>query len=644
MAGSIPKEDINEIKSRIRIDDLVSAYVTLKPAGMDSLKGLCPFHDEKTPSFHVRPSHGTWHCFGCSEGGDSISFVQNIEHINFAEAVEFLAQKIGYTIHYTTGEKRTTPKGPSKQRLVDAHRVAIEFYQQQLSTNEGTQARLMLEKRGFDADTIKKYEIGYSPQSWDSLTTHLRKHGFSDQEIIASGLSSQGNRGLYDRFRGRVMWPIFSITSDPIGFGARKLNDDEDGPKYLNTPETLIYKKSHVLYGLNIAKKNIATKKRIVVVEGYTDVIAAHLAGIDYAVATCGTAFGKEHIKIVRRLLGDTYSPTTGLMMANGNAWGGEIIFTFDGDKAGQKAALKAFSEDQSFAAQTFIAVASNNMDPCEVRLNYGDEGVRDLIESKRPLFEFAIKTTLKNLPLHTAEGRTRGLHASAPVVAHIRDSILQGEYIRLLAGWLGMDEKTVEQAVKNAKKNNDFPTQMPSDSSQHTHAPKTRLERLEHEALQIYIELPWCIRDFHLENLPPHTFTSPQYKRIHQTINSTQALAFFAQKESNYLTQGIEKTEAQKKATADYIQYICEESDEKTAQEIRALIASPLPENRHNHLAHYAWTILASLIQEGIQRQIEDQRYQLQQTNLSNEDKMDIFKRIQNLEQQKRQWNAHTT
>ncbi|MFT0847914.1 DNA primase, partial [Actinomycetaceae bacterium L2_0104] len=456
MAGLIKREDIDELRTRARIEEIVSGYVSLRPAGVDSQKGLCPFHDEKTPSFHVRPSVGRWHCFGCGEGGDVISFVEKIEHISFVEAVELLARKAGMELHYEDegrGGRRDQPSGPSRARLIDAHRIAVDFYIARLHTPEGEAGRRMLAERGFDEEAIAHYSIGYSPDSWDSLLKELRGHGFNEREIAASGLATQGNRGMYDRFRNRLMWPIFSITGDPIGFGARKLSEEDNGPKYLNTPETAIYKKSQVLYGLNLARKAIAAERRIVVVEGYTDVMAAQLAGIECAVATCGTAFGSEHVKIVRRLIGDGANPAAGVMLSSGRSYGGEIIFTFDGDAAGQKAALRAFQEDQSFAAQTFVAVAQAGMDPCEVRMEYGDEGVRQIVESRRPLFEFAITSVLTGLPLETAEGRTAGLRAAAPMVASIRDRVLRGEYTRQLAGWLGMDETTVRTAVSGAQR-----------------------------------------------------------------------------------------------------------------------------------------------------------------------------------------------
>ena len=246
---------------------------------------------------------------------------------------------------------------------------------------------------------------------------------------------SEGNRGIYDRFRGRLIWPIRDIAGDTIGFGARKLYEDDQGPKYLNTPETTLYKKSQVLYGIDLAKRNIAKDRQLVVVEGYTDVMACHLAGITTAVATCGTAFGTDHIKIARRLLSD-------------DGTGGEVIFTFDGDAAGQKAALRAFEEDQRFTAQTYVAVEPTGADPCDLRQTRGDAAVRDLINTRRPLFEFAIRATLKRHNLDTVEGRVAALRESAPVVAQIRDAGIRPAYARELAGWLGMSVEDVSRAV----------------------------------------------------------------------------------------------------------------------------------------------------------------------------------------------------
>ncbi len=437
MPGLIKRDDIDEVRTRTDIKAVVEAFVSLKPAGIGSYKGLCPFHDERSPSFHVRPQVGTYHCFGCGESGDAISFLMKMNHTSFAETVEQLAARSGIELHYEDGGKGPDRESVGKrQRLLDAHKVAEEFFRAQLQTPEAAEGQKMLAERGFTPADAAQFGVGYAPQGWDGLLRHLRNKGFTDEELKLTGLMSEGQRGIYDRFRGRLIWPIRDLTGATIGFGARKLYEDDPGPKYLNTPETQLYKKSQVLYGIDLAKREISKQKRIVVVEGYTDVMAAQLAGVGTAVATCGTAFGADHIKIARRLLSDF-------------GGGGEVIFCFDGDAAGQKAALRAFQEDQRFVAQTYVCVEPSGMDPCELRQERGDEAVVELIENKRPLFEFAIKVGLQKYDLNTVEGRVNALREAAPVVAAIRDNSLLTGYSRQLAGWLGEDPNTVLRQVR---------------------------------------------------------------------------------------------------------------------------------------------------------------------------------------------------
>ena len=445
-------KNVDEVRERSRLDEVVSEHVTLRTAGIGSMKGLCPFHDEKTPSFNIRPQLGHWHCFGCGEGGDVISFVQKISHLSFVEAVEMLAGRYGVQLQYEEGgERGDRPDFGTRRRLIDAHAIAEEYYREQLRGPAAEVGRRFLLERGFDQDAAEHFGVGFAPEGWDSLTGVLRGRGFTEEELVASGLVSQGQRGVYDRFRGRLVWPIRDITGKTIGFGARRLLDSDQGPKYLNTPETAIYHKSTVLYGLDIARKEIASQHRVVVVEGYTDVMAAHLAGVTTAVASCGTAFGADHVKIVRRVMGDS-NPSAGLRLnTDGRGLAGEVIFTFDGDAAGQKAALRAFEEDQRFVAQTYVAVEPSGMDPCDLRIQQGDQAVRDLIETRRPLFEFAIRSAISQVDLDTVEGQVTALRMAAPVVARIRDRAMRPEYARRLAGWLGMEERTVLRAVHDA-------------------------------------------------------------------------------------------------------------------------------------------------------------------------------------------------
>ncbi|MFJ2646742.1 DNA primase [Streptomyces sp. NPDC087420] len=425
MAGRINDDDVKAVRDAVPIDAVVSEYLQLRSAGGGNLKGLCPFHDEKSPSFQVSPSKGLFHCFGCQEGGDTIAFVMKLDHLSFSETVERLAAQAGITLRYEEGGYNPASQRGERTRLVEAHKAAALFYAEQLSGAEAEIGRKFLAERGFDQAAAEHFGVGYSPVGWDHLTSHLRGKGFSDKELLLSGLSQDGRRGPIDRFRGRLMWPIRDISGEVVGFGARKLRDDDNGPKYLNTPETAIYKKSQVLYGVDLAKKDIAKASRAVVVEGYTDVMACHLAGVTTAIATCGTAFGADHIKILRRLL-----------MDNGSA---RVIFTFDGDAAGQKAALRAFEDDQKFAAETYIAIAPDNMDPCDLRLAKGDEAVQDLVEPRTPLFEFAIRQIVSRYALETPAGRAAALDEAAPIVARIKNGASQHEVAVQLAGILGI-------------------------------------------------------------------------------------------------------------------------------------------------------------------------------------------------------------
>src|ERR687890_18483 len=437
MTGRIREDDIAEVRERARIDEVVSGYVTLRRAGGGSMKGLCPFHDEKSPSFHVTPSRNLWHCFGCGAGGDVISFVQQIDHLSFTEAVERLAGRANIDLKYEDEGGRPTgapdrAQAGQRARLVAANTAAAAFYAEQLGTPDAAPARQFLADRGFDRQVALDFGCGFAPGGWDALTRHLRGRGFTQQELVTAGLAKESSRGtLIDRFHRRLVWPIKDITGDVIGFGARKLMDDDPGPKYLNTPETPLYKKSTVLYGVERAKRDIARSHQAVVVEGYTDVMACHVAGVTTAVASCGTAFGAEHINVLRRLLMDQ------------DEFRGEVIYTFDGDAAGQAAAMKTFAEDQRFVGQTFVAVEPDGRDPCELRQAHGDAAVRDLIARRTPLIEFVLKTTLREYDLDTVEGRVAALDKTAPLLAQIKDHALRPAYARRLAGLLGLPDET---------------------------------------------------------------------------------------------------------------------------------------------------------------------------------------------------------
>ncbi|GII75793.1 DNA primase [Sphaerisporangium rufum] len=440
MAGRISDEDIALVRERSAIAEIVGEHIQLRNAGGGNLKGLCPFHDEKSPSFNVTPARGYWYCFGCGEGGDVITFVRKLEHLTFSEAIERLAQRAGLSLRYEQGGYVPGREQGERSRLIDAHRAAAEFYAGLLASPEAAPGRRFLAERGFEQVDAERFGVGFAPPEWDRLARHLMGRGFSAAELIKGGLAREGRRGPVDRFRGRLMWPIRDITGEVIGFGARRLLDGDDGPKYLNTPESPIYKKSTVLYGVDLAKREISKRSQAVVVEGYTDVMACHLAGVPTAVATCGTSFGEEHIKVLRRLLLDQAE------------FRGEVVFTFDGDSAGQKAALRAFADEQKFVTQTFVAVQPDGLDPCDLRVKHGDAAVRDLIAAREPLFAFAIRSVISRYELDTNEGRLAALDAAAPLVAGIKDQALRGRYAVDLDRWLGfMDERMVLRRIQEA-------------------------------------------------------------------------------------------------------------------------------------------------------------------------------------------------
>ena len=522
MPGRIPDRDIAAIREQTQIEEIIGDYVALRRAGADSLKGLCPFHDEKSPSFHVRPNHGHFHCFGCGEGGDVYSFLQKQEHISFVEAVEQLADRIGYQIHYEGGGTAIVRDRGTRARLVAANAAAQKFYAEQLRSPEAQIARSYLTDRDFDAAAAEQFGCGYAPAGWDTMTKTLLSQGFEFSELEAAGLSKQGRQGPIDRFHRRLLWPIRNLGGDIIGFGARKLYDDDNLGKYMNTPETMLYKKSHVLFGLDHAKKNIAKGHQVVIVEGYTDVMAMHLAGVTTAVASCGTAFGDEHLKVVRRLLIDD------------SFFGASIIYTFDGDEAGQAAAMKAFDGDQEVAGKTFVAVAADGMDPCELRQQQGDAAVRDLVARRVPMFQYAIRGVLKKYNLDTAEGRVGALREAVPLVARIRDIALRAEYARQLAGWVGWDD--IQQVVErvrqegsksDGRKGSRAPqrsggaTAQPTEGRAVVHQkPRGDDPRLwpQREALKSALQYP-AIAGTVFDSLPVECFSEPAYAAIRVSI-----------------------------------------------------------------------------------------------------------------------------
>ena len=666
MAGLIRREDIEAVRERARLEDVVGEHVTLKSAGVGSLKGLCPFHDERTPSFHVRPQLGYWHCFGCGEGGDVITFIEKIHHLGFAEAVEYLADRTGVQLRYEEGGavRRGVEPG-TRQRLMDANRLAEAWFREQLATPEAQPGRDFLTARGFDRHAAAHFGVGYAPAGWDNLARYLRSSGYTEAELVDSGLCSRGGqdgRRVYDRFRGRLIWPIRDVTGATVGFGARKLSEEDQGPKYLNTPETPVFHKSQVLYGLDLAKREVARSHRIVVVEGYTDVMAAHLSGVTTAVATCGTAFGADHVRVVRRLLGDVDDPAAGVVTGQGReARGGEVIFTFDGDAAGQKAALRAYAEDQRFATQTFVAVDPGGLDPCDLRMKEGDSGIPRLLSRRVPLFEFVIRTSLSHLDLDTSEGRVRGLRSAAPVVAGIRDRALKREYTRRLAGWLGLPDAEVHAAVQAASRRGAQPStarggQWPADETAGPDAaapvrglpPVTDpVEQLEREALAVIIQFPVAAHQAGADELGADSFGQLTHRAVYEAVAAAGGTGEVPGLVQQAVAAGMGEQEAQRRATLRWLQQVRDGAIGLVEAAITELAVAPLPlptirgrgtEVDASGLERHAKGVLGSLAVMGINRRLVEMRSRHRRMSPQEEGYRELFSQIAALEQRRMQ------
>lgn len=569
MAGKISSRDIEEVKARVNIADVVGSYVALKPASAGSLKGLCPFHQEKSPSFNVRPLQGFYHCFGCGAGGDVYKFLQEMESLSFYEAVENLAGKVGYTLTYEAGAKG--PDQGQKARIFEANQAAAKYFQDQLMSDAAIPGRDFLKSRGFDKQAAELFGVGFAPKGWNNLTDHLKASGFTEEELITASLSSKGERGLYDKFRGRLIWPIRDTSNQVIGFGARKLFEDDQGPKYLNTSETPVYHKSAVLYGIDLAKKEISKSQKVVVVEGYTDVMACHLAGVTTAVATCGTAFGDEHIRILNRMLSANVDNPA------------EVIFTFDPDEAGQKAAMRAFADAEKFHANSFIAVGPDGLDPSDLRVQKGDEAVLSMIENKKPIYEFAIKQKMKNFSLESVEGRVGAARAAAAVIATIRDSALRSVYIRELANWVNLDLTEVSQLVDRAIKEKIVAAvaplrqdQIPEAASEASfQAPdlKDPVVRFERQLLEVLIQQPKLIAKETMAELLSGDFLAA----AHAAVAGGVAAVLESREDLNWLAK------------------IAEALDSALHPTLRSLAATELPASDEQELAKYVAGVVNS-------------------------------------------------
>ena len=595
MAGRIRESDIAEIRERNRIDDVVGEYVALRNAGGGALKGLCPFHDEKTPSFNVRPNHGTFHCFGCGEGGDAIAFLMKSEHLGFVESVQRLADRAGMELSYEGGAPPGQRDRGTRVRMVEAHRLAADFYAEQLRSQEALKAREFLAERGFDEAAATSFGCGFAPSGWDKLTKHLLDKGFELDELYKCGLSKEGRRGPLDRFHRRLLWPLKDLTGDVVGFGARRIFDDDPiEAKYVNTSATPIFNKSQVLFGIDRAKREIAKRHQAVVVEGYTDVMVMHQAGVPTAIASCGTAFGEDHIAVLRRLMMDDDTAR------------GEVIFTFDGDEAGQKAAMKAFEGEQQFATQTYVATTPDGMDPCELRQQDGDAAVRDLVARRRPLFEFAIRTVLQGYDLDSVDGRVAALQRTVPMVAQIKDVERRDGYAVKLAGWAGWnDENQVVQRVREeagapAKPQRRKPQRKSNQESLGVDAelpqrpPQHDVPRwAQRETLKAALQMPALAGPLY-DSLPEEAFTEEPYQQLHRAVVAAGGTS-----------SGL--------AGASLVDAVGQQCENQVTRSLLTQLAVETPDTKSEEDHRYVNGVLARLRENHVRRQIVEIKSRVQ-------------------------------
>jgi DNA primase len=596
VAGRIRESDIAQVRERVRIDDIVGEYVSLRRAGGGALKGLCPFHDEKSPSFNVRTAQGTFHCFGCGEGGDVIAFVMKIEHLGFVESVERLADRAGVQLTYEGGGPGPVRDRGTRNRLIDAHRAAAEFYAELLESPDAAKAREYLSERGFDQAMWRKFGCGFAPSGWNKLTRYLLGRGFELDELYKAQLAREGRQGPIDRFHRRLLWPLKDLGGDVVGFGARRLfEDDQIQAKYLNTSESPIFKKSQVLFGIDLAKREIAKRRQAVVVEGYTDVMAMHAAGVPTAVAACGTAFGDDHMTVLRRLLIDDKFTE------------GEVIFTFDGDEAGLKAALKAFDGDQQFVGNTYIAVAPDGMDPCDLRQTKGDQQVRDLIARRQPLTEFAIRRQLVDYDLDSVDGQVAALQRMVPFIAQIKNSEKRDGWAAKLAWWVGWDDvpmvvgrvrqsagvepaKTIRRPRRPADPNQGaLAVEVSGLARPNPTDPRLRTQR---EALKVALQQPALAGPVY-DALPDDAFTEPAYLAMHQAIMAAGGV-----------TSGLSGA-----ALSDAVAGHC--ADLTVRRLLSELTVERLPVRSETDV-RYVSAILAAMQREVVARQIAELKSQL--------------------------------
>lgn len=474
--------DIDRVREATDIVELVSEVTKVKKSGR-SYMAVCPFHQEKTPSMSLDRARGLYHCFGCGKGGDVFEFVKETRGVDFGEALDMLATKAGIQLIRDPAEAK---KRGRRAAAIDALRRAVDVYHERLRrADDAGPARAYLRSRGYDAELIEEWKLGFAGTEWDILSMTLRTGGIDDRAMTDAGLSRRGRHGLYDVFRGRLMFPIYDVRGDPIGFGARKIDEidrkqvNNPDAKYVNSADSIVYQKSRVLFGLDRARQALGGDEPAVIVEGYTDVIAMHQAGVTTAVATCGTALGDGHFDLLRR-------------------FAERVVLAFDSDEAGSKAALRSDDLESPFRLDLDlrVAVMPDGLDPADLYQEGRGDELAKAVQTARPLLEHRIENEVSRFDLGGPEGRARALHAAVAHLKRVSDPIARQEYSRFVARLVGVDLSTVEAAMGRGPRSG-----RPSEER-----PERPLDRAESELLRVVLGNPPGMEisasDFHDERL----------------------------------------------------------------------------------------------------------------------------------------------
>ncbi|MFV1999414.1 MAG: DNA primase [Acidimicrobiia bacterium] len=498
------RDDIDTVRDKTDLVELAAEVTKVKRSGRSTM-AVCPFHSEKTPSLSIDGSKGLYHCFGCGKSGDVYRWVQETQGLDFSAAVEYLARRAGVTL---TVDPEAARRRSQRESLVEATTIAVEFYKERLkSAPDAGTARRYLRSRGYDGEVVEKFALGYSPDEWEELVGHLRDRDVRDDVMVKAGLASRSRRDtLIDRFRGRIMFPIYDVRGDAVGFGARVL--EGDGPKYLNSSESPIYHKSRLLYGLNWAKSDIVRSDTSVVVEGYTDVIAMHLAGMPIAVATCGTALGEDHLDLLRR-------------------FSERVVFAFDADEAGAGAALRGFDRSVPGDLDLRMATLPQGKDPADVVADGEIDQLRTAVDESVPLLQFRIDAELAGFDLSEPEARAKAVRGAAVVIALHPDAVTRHEYAVMVSRKTGVDMPFIDQAIRSSgRRTSAVVPDLEPEESEAAEAPPYRspLYRTETELIRVLLANDQSLSDATVSSdLFESDETAAMYTRIVEIADGTE-------------------------------------------------------------------------------------------------------------------------